>query len=259
MSNINIEDIQILHEDEDTVVVSKPAGLMVHPDGRQAGPFLTDWVEKKYPASKNVGETINAPDGSVIRRPGIVHRLDKETSGAIVIAKTDKGFASLKKQFQDRAISKKYLVFVWGEMKEDFGTINRPIGRSGSDFRRWSAERGARGEMRDAETYWTKLHTYTHGTGPEKYSISLVSAEPKTGRTHQIRVHFASLQRPVVGDVLYGTHKPKGLGFERVALHSWLIQFRDLKGNLVRVVAPVPEDFRNALKMIDIDPDTLKP
>ena len=159
MSNKFPYKIAVLYEDADCLVVDKPAGLMVHPDGRSQGPFLTDWIAENRPEAMNTGEPMKSPDGQAIDRPGIVHRLDRGTSGAILVAKTPEAHAALKKQFKDREVSKTYLAFVWGELKEEFGTIDRPIGRSANDFPRWSAQRGARGDIRDAETYWTRLWT----------------------------------------------------------------------------------------------------
>src|SRR6185369_6890689 len=178
-------EIPILYEDKDILAVNKPAGLVVHPDGKSKGPFLTDWVLEKYPKTKGVGEPIETKDYGVIERPGIVHRLDRDTSGVILIAKTKRGHEVLKEQFQNRTIIKKYLTFVYGEVKEQFGIINRPIGRSPSDFRKWSATRGARGELREAETWYTLIF-YRSG-------YSFLEVEPKTGRTHQIRVHFKAI------------------------------------------------------------------
>lgn len=250
--------IKILYEDANILAINKPAGLMVHPDGRSEGPFLTDWLVKKYPRIKKVGETMFAPDGQQIVRPGIVHRLDRETSGVMLVAKTAKGHACLKEQFKARTITKKYLAFVWGEFTEDFGTINRPIGRSGSDFRKWSAQRGSRGIPRRAETYWSLIKTFR---APVKYDVasgeskagttkdekfSLIEAEPKTGRTHQIRVHFLALHHPVVGDSLYAEGKPYALGFERTALHAKHIEFSDVKGERIKLDAELPADFAKA-------------
>ena len=260
MSNklTKIPKIEVLYEDKDCIVVNKPLGLMVHPDGRDAGPFLTDWVLKTYPKTAKVGEHTRALDGTPILRPGIVHRLDRETSGALIIAKTAKGHEHLKQQFKDRTMVKKYLAFVWGEMDEEFGTINRPIGRSSADFRKWSAQRGARGEMRDAETYWTKL-----GSGmapasndapkegkPEKFS--LLEVEPKTGRTHQIRVHMVATNHPVVGDTLYASKRPMALGFNRTALHAQSIEFATVEGKKVKIEAPLPKDFVKGYKAVGI-------
>ncbi len=224
---------------------------MVHPDGRDKGPFLTDWVISKYPDAVNVGEHTRTPEGEPLLRPGIVHRLDRETSGALIVAKTKEAHASLKEQFKDRTILKKYLAFVWGEVDEEFGTITRPIGRSSSDFRKWSAQRGARGDLRDAETYWTRLATKAVETGgdkPEKFS--LVEVEPKTGRTHQIRVHFTAVNHPVVGDTLYAPKKPMVLGFGRTALHAKSVEFETLEGKRVKVAAPLPPDFVGACALL---------
>ncbi|MEK7501845.1 MAG: RluA family pseudouridine synthase [Patescibacteria group bacterium] len=241
--------ISILYEDADIVAINKPAGLMVHADGRAKGPFLTDWVMEHFPQALNVGELARALDGTSLNRSGIVHRLDMETSGVLLVAKTAQGFECLKKQFQGRTIKKKYLAFVWGEMKEEFGTINRPIGRSSSDFRKKSAQRGARGELRVAETYWTKIASASISM-TEKFS--LIEAEPKTGRTHQIRVHFAAIQHPVVGDKLYAPKRPTALGFNRTALHSRSIEFDNCEGKRIEIEAPLPEDFKEAMNVCGI-------
>ena len=115
-------NIEVLYEDADCAVINKPAGIMVHSDGRAKGPFLTDWILERFPTSKDASESIRTSDGGTIERPGIVHRLDKETSGALLVVKSEKGRESLKKQFKDRTITKKYLAFVWGELMEEFGT-----------------------------------------------------------------------------------------------------------------------------------------
>ncbi len=228
---------------------------MVHSDSRSGGPFLTDWIVKKFPEAVDVGDPMTAPDGTAVNRAGIVHRLDRETSGVLIIAKTQKGFESLKKQFQDRTITKKYLAFVWGDLKEEFGTIDKPIARSGSDFRKWSAGRGRRGEERLAETYWTRVGTGEWGKeegAKVGQRFTLVEAQPKTGRTHQIRVHFVAIQHPIVGDILYAATRPPALGFERLALHSRSIEFENMAGKRIKVEAPLPNDFKGAYKELGI-------
>lgn len=257
MSNQFIPDIKILHEDTSCVVVYKPAGLMVHPDGRSSGPFLTDWIMDKYPDIGDVGEPARTVDGDDLSRPGIVHRLDRETSGVLIVAKTKDAHAVLKKQFQDRTVSKKYLAFVWGEMTEDFGTITRSIGRSASNFRKWSAQRGARGELRTAETYWQKIKSQKVKIKIDEQdkdeSFTLVEVEPRTGRTHQIRVHFTAINHPVVGDNLYSPNKPPALGFVRTALHAKSIEFDSPEtGKRTKVEAPLPDDFSNACLLFGI-------
>jgi len=250
MSN-NLPKIDILYEDAHCIVVDKPVGLMVHPDGRDKGPFLTDWVLQTYPETVNVGEHTRTPEGEPILRPGIVHRLDRETSGALIIAKTAEAHAFLKEQFKERTVSKKYLAFIWGEITEEFGTITRPIGRSSSDFRKWSAQRGARGELRDAETYWTRVATRAVEEGGVTNKFSLVEVEPKTGRTHQIRVHFTAINHPVIGDMLYAPKKPMALGFNRTALHARSIEFTTMVGIKTKVMAPLPADFVTAQHLLE--------
>jgi 23S rRNA pseudouridine1911/1915/1917 synthase len=234
----------ILYEDDDILAINKPAGLVVHSDARTDEPSVAEWMAEKYPESKNVGEPLELKDGRVIARPGIVHRIDRETSGLLLLAKTESGFGKLKKQFQDRTIDKVYRLFVHGIVKEDHGSIRLPIGRSTSDFRKWSAERGARGDKREALTYFKVLK---RNQDPE---VTFVEAKPKTGRTHQIRVHFKALHHPVVADSLYVPKKSTLLGFSRLALHAYSATFKNLVGKEVTVIAPYPEDFKRAIASI---------
>jgi len=237
----------ILYEDEDILAINKPAGLVVHSDGRTKEHSVAEWMAEKYPESREVGEPIELSSGEKISRPGIVHRIDRETSGVLLLAKTKRGFGCLKKQFQNREIEKTYHLFVSGDIKEDRGTINLPIGRSASDFRKWSAQRGKRGELREATTYFQVLKR-----SPEQ-GVTFVEAKPKTGRTHQIRVHFQALQRPVVADTLYAAGKPKLLGFERLALHARGIRFANGSGEEISLKAPYPEDFERAMDTLGLD------
>lgn len=235
---IDLKD-RILYEDEDILAINKPAGLVVHPDGRTKEESVAEWFVTQYPDSASVGE----PLGEVVR-PGVVHRIDRETSGALLLAKTHKGHEKLKHQFQERSIRKIYHAFVHGLLKEDHGSIKLPIGKSRSDFRKWSAERGAKGDLREALTYFRVLK--------RGENFTFVEAQPKTGRTHQIRVHFKALHHPVVGDTLYARGKPSLLGFQRLALHARSISFRNTKGEEVSLEAPYPEDFQAALRQIDL-------
>jgi 23S rRNA pseudouridine1911/1915/1917 synthase len=232
-------EIPILLENEDVLVINKPAGVMVHSDGRTKEPTLVDWILKEYPAIAGVGEAQNGVD-----RPGIVHRLDEETSGALIIAKNTKSFEDLKKQFQDRITEKEYHAFVWGHFKELSGIVNEPIGRNSTDFRRWHAGRGARGEMREAVTEWQAVQQFADENNEQ---FSFMRLFPKTGRTHQLRVHMKFLQRPIVADRLYAPTKPAALGFERLALHARTISFLSLTGERITVEAPYPADFATAL------------
>src|SRR3989338_6284428 len=149
--------ITILYEDADVVVVNKPAGLVVHADGKTMEPALTDWVIENYQETKGVGEPTKLSNGKMIDRSGIVHRLDRETSGVMVVAKNQKAFEFIKKQFQERELEKTYRAFVYGEMKNDEGVIDRPLARSTGDFRKWTAEGGSRGKEREAVTEYKVL------------------------------------------------------------------------------------------------------
>ena len=137
-------------------------------------------------------------------------------------------------------------MFVYGDVKDDRGTINLPISRSSGDFRKWSAQRGGKGEEREAITYFEVLKR-----SPDK-TFAFVEAKPKTGRTHQLRVHFLAIHHPVIADSLYASSKPKLLGFERLALHARKIGFTDMKGEKITVEAPYPEDFQKALKKLGL-------
>lgn len=238
-----LDKISVLYEDDNVAVINKPAGLVVHSDGKREEPTLTDWIENNYPESKGVGEPLTLSNSDVIERSGIVHRIDRETSGVMLFAKNQPAFLYFKKQFQDRTVGKIYHTFVYGEMKGDDGVIDRPIGRNKKDFRQWSAQRGARGAMREAITHY-KVIARNRG-------FSFIEVIPKTGRTHQIRVHFKAINHPIVSDSLYAPKKEKALGFERLALHAYLIEFNLMNGKRIKIVAPYPEDFEKAFKLMD--------
>ncbi len=240
-------EIPILYEDDDVLAVYKPAGLMVHSDGRSEGPFLTDWILEHYPNLKGIGEPARTEEGEDIERPGIVHRLDRETSGVLLIAKNQIAHGRLKKQFQKHTIRKTYRLFVHGIINEEGGLIDRPIGRSKSDFRRWTAQRGARGETREAITEYMVLARKEDGKEMGK-RYTYVEAMPRTGRTHQIRVHFKAISYPLIGDTLYAENHPYALGFKRLALHSYSIEYKKPDGEMNKIIAPLPEDFQNAVK-----------
>ncbi|MCC2630966.1 MAG: hypothetical protein K0S38_775 [Candidatus Paceibacter sp.] len=249
-------NIEVLFQNENMVVINKPAGLVVHADGRTKEATLVDWILEKYPDIKEVGEPLvikekNPSTSSgqvnqqVVYRPGIVHRLDRDTSGVLVIAKNQEAFEYLKSQFQFRETEKIYHAFVYGEMKEDDGVIDRPIARSKKDFRLWSAQRGARGEAREAVTHYKVLKRTNVGNINKGFTYIEVS--PKTGRTHQIRVHMKAINHPVVCDVLYAPKQKSALGFKRLALHARSLTFTDLGGERIKVEAPFPADFQKAI------------
>ena len=238
-----LPQVTILYEDEDILVIDKPAGLSVHPDGRTKEETLVDWIESHHPEMKGVGEALTLTTGEVIERPGIVHRIDRDTSGALILTKTAKAFKYFKNLFKEREVRKEYHAFIYGIPPKDFGTIDRPIGRSRTDFRQWSAQSRARGELREALTYYEVIKRGKEAT--------LVRALPKTGRTHQIRVHFKAIHHPIVADPLYAPNQPKLFGFERTALHAKLLEFKTKAGKTVVVEAPYPHDFEKAIGKIE--------
>src|SRR3989344_2701408 len=238
-------NIPIIWEDDEVIAINKPVGLVVHPDGRNKEETLVDWVHAHYPqiALDEVGESIVLTGGGEIKKPGIVHRIDRETSGGLLVAKTHASFENLKAQFQARTIKKNYKALAYGVFKEPHGTIDRKIGRSTSDFRKWSAEYGARGELREAVTEYQVL-----GEGEvEGTKLSYVDVFPHTGRTHQIRVHLKAVGHPILCDKLYAPKMPCVAGVDRVALHASSVEFKTLKGEVKRVEAPLPPAFRGGL------------
>ncbi len=236
--------IPILYEDKECLIVNKPAGLVVHADGKTDEQTLTDWILKNYPKIKGVGEPQKVSTGEVIDRPGIVHRIDRDTSGIVVIAKTQPAFLFLKELFQERKVSKTYHAFVYGKIKVKEGVIDRPISRSKNDFRLWTAQGQGRGEARDAVTEFTVLAF--------DEVVTYLEVRPKTGRTHQIRVHLKAFHHPIVCDVLYAPGMPSELGFKRLALHAYQISFQNKAGKTIEAEAPFPADFKKARKLIDM-------
>jgi 23S rRNA pseudouridine1911/1915/1917 synthase len=268
--------IKILYEDSNILVIDKPSGISVHSDGRTKEKTLVDWILKNYPKMEKVGEPI-----ADILRPGIVHRLDRDTSGVLILAKNQKAYEFLKNQFKEREIKKVYHTVVAGFVREDRGVINKPIGRSPNDFRKRLAGRGARGELKEAVTEYKVLKRFeakaeadnfssrltlpglpggTHTTKknhlllPQKFTY--LEVRPKTGRTHQIRVHMKFLNHPVVCDSLYNTGKPAPIGFTRLALHAKSIEFNlptgkagNLKGETIKVESPLPKEFKDLEKI----------
>lgn len=231
----------IIYEDEYLMVINKPSGMMVHADGRTDEKTVVDWFLSRVPMARGVGEPGFAQDGTPLERSGVVHRLDRETSGVLVLAKTMEAFAHLKRQFHDHLVRKEYRTVVYGTMKEKWGTVDRPIGRSTKDFRLRSAQRGAKGTLREAVTDWeligqSKTHAY-------------LKILPKTGRTHQIRVHLKAIGRPIVCDELYAPeHLLQGnnLGFSRLALHAYILKLSTPGGEEKVFIAPLPLDFEEA-------------
>lgn len=242
------QEMVILHEDEHIVVINKPAGIIVHSDGRKnkqrEEPTIVDWFIERYPDSAQVGEEPIETDSAVISRPGIVHRLDRDTSGVLVLCKTDAGHAHMKSQFQDHATEKTYTAVVYEDMKKDEYVVDAAIGRA-KTFGRWTAiPKAIRGRTRDAYTTITVVKRFEN----KGRNYTLINAVPKTGRTHQIRVHLQYLNHPIIADPLYSGKRNDAkynLGFERQALHAQQLVFNDMDGKEITVHAELPDEFTN--------------
>lgn len=235
----------IIFENDELVVIDKPAGLAVHGEGNDPSGTLVEWFLARYPAARGVGEPRQNAEGQTIERSGIVHRLDRDTSGVMVLAKDQAAFEFLKAQFKDRAIRKEYRALVYGRMKERWGTISRSIGRSARDWRLRSAERGARGMRREAVTEWQCLVSGEYAGEP----FSSLKLEPQTGRMHQLRVHLKAIGRPIVGDRLYAGSKlseSNNLELERLALHAVSLALTLPGGAARSFAAPLPPELAAA-------------
>jgi 23S rRNA pseudouridine1911/1915/1917 synthase len=219
--------IKVLYEDSNILAIEKPSGILVHPDKKSKDKTILDLFLKKYPTVE------------------IVHRLDRETSGVMLLAKNQKAHEFLKKQFSERKVKKTYVAIVNGWVKNDHGIINKMIGRSPADFRRRLAGRGARGVMREAITEYKVLNRFFDN---KKNKFTYLEVKPKTGRTHQIRVHMKFLNHPIVCDSLYN---PKGfcpVGLSRLALHAKSIEFKNLKDETIKVESQIPLMFKKVVK-----------
>lgn len=220
----------------DYIIVNKPAGLIVHGDKHIKETTLADLVTKKYPEIKIVGEDPY--------RPGIVHRLDKDVSGLMVIARTQEFFENLKQQFQDRTIDKKYSALVFGNIAKDEFTIDFPIERSSSGHKM-----AAKPLNQGGRTAVSKIKVKTR-----YINYTLVQVKIITGRTHQVRTHLAAYGTPIVGDNIYYTHttkeKNKKLKTERVYLVADQLAFTDLQGERQSFKINLPTAFKDLLKKI---------
>ena len=242
-------ELPILYEDTEIAAINKPAGLIVHSDGRTEESSVAEWVLEKYPALKDVGEPWTSPQGEIVPRPGIVHRLDRGTSGVLVIAKTQAAYELIKKQFQDRTTLKVYRAFVYGHTTQDAGLIEAEIVRIRAIPPRWGVARPGEGKKeRAAITAWQVLARGVDKDASEK--AAYLEVRPKTGRTHQIRVHLKSINHPVVCDPLYAKGRPAILGFTRPALHALSLTLTLPSGERHVLEAPMPGDFEAALTQL---------
>ena len=227
------EDIplEILYEDADLAVVVKPCGMVVHPAAGNEDGTLVNALLHHLDSLGGIGGEL---------RPGIVHRLDKDTSGLLLVAKNDAAQLALSQQLQDRLMEKHYRALVDGNFKEDAGRVNEPIARSKKDRKKMAIDP----EGREAITDWQVLE---RGRG-----VTLVDVHILTGRTHQIRVHMKHLGHPVCGDPIYGS--PRGAKVPRLMLHAWSLAFtHPATGERMTFTAPLPAEFVKGLHSNGID------
>jgi 23S rRNA pseudouridine1911/1915/1917 synthase len=234
----------IIYEDNHTLVIDKPVGIMVHPDDRQDEDTIADWFARTYEVD-GIGDK---------GREGIVHRLDRNTTGVLILAKDNIAYTTFKRQFRDHTTRKVYRAIVEGNIKHDTGMISLPIARAKSDFRKRTVvdlfSGDARGEEREAMTRYKVLN---RSTAPDGKQYSYVEVFPLTGRTHQIRAHFRGIRHPIVGDDLYGSKQGRDVA-SRSMLHAYsltLVVPGETQGSVEKTfVADVPKDMEEVLKKL---------
>jgi 23S rRNA pseudouridine1911/1915/1917 synthase len=220
--------VAILYQDLDLAVIDKPCGMVVHPAGGNETGTLVNALLYALDGLSGIGGVL---------RPGIVHRLDKDTSGVLLVAKNDKAHLHLSKQLKERGMEKHYLAVVEGEMKEDEGLIDQPIGRSRRDRKKMAVT----GDGRPSQTEWKVLERLRHAT--------LLDVRILTGRTHQIRVHMQSIHHPVAGDPVYGLKG--GVKAPRLLLHAHTLAFTHPRtGERMAFTAPPPGEFEETVQKL---------
>ncbi|TFG78559.1 MAG: RluA family pseudouridine synthase [Chrysiogenales bacterium] len=221
--------LQKLFEDEWLLVIDKPSGLTVHPGAGEKQETVLDIFRFHYPQISAMADQ---------ERPGIVHRLDKDTSGVLILAKSEEALERMQELFQEREMQKTYLALVKGRLRFLNGTIDLPLGRSLKHRARFEVVGEDREDRRDAVTDFSVIRAFEN--------FSYVRLMPHTGRTHQLRVHLAHFGNPVLGDILYGNRKQ--LELPRLGLHAYSIEFtHPFTGNGIRVTSPLPTDLRRYL------------
>lgn len=220
--------LEVCYEDADVIVVNKPKGLVVHPAPGHADGTLVNAL------LAHCGDSLSGIGGE--KRPGIVHRIDKDTSGLIIAAKNDAAHAALAAQLKDHSLARTYVCLVCGRIRDDAGTIDAPIGRHPTDRKRMAVTQK---NARRAVTHWSviaRYNGYTH-----------IRCELETGRTHQIRVHMAHIGHPLLGDLVYG-HKRPEKGLSGQCLHARALRFLHPRtGELVTFSCPLPDYFQDVL------------
>jgi 23S rRNA pseudouridine1911/1915/1917 synthase len=228
--------LDIVFEDQELLVVNKPAGMVVHPAPGHPGGTLVNAVLAHCPE-------LAAGDGD---RPGIVHRLDRDTSGLILIAKSERSRRALQRQFKERQVHKAYLALLDGHLQPAWGRIEAPVGRDPHHRQRMTVLAGGR----EAATEYHVLEQFAHSVGPAAGDYTLIEAQPITGRTHQIRVHFASIGHPVVGDGVYGRRRAS-LPVPRQFLHARHLGFRHPStGQRLELSAPLPQELEAVMELL---------
>ena len=220
--------LDVVYEDDDVIVVNKPKGLVVHPaPGHPDGTLVNALLY-------HCGDSLSGINGEL--RPGIVHRIDRDTSGLIIAAKNDFAHVRLAAQLQDHTLARTYCCIVTGNLREDAGTVNAPIGRCPADRKKMAVVAGGR----NAVTHWQVLERYP--------GAAYVECHLETGRTHQIRVHMAYIGHPILGDTVYGSKKPVP-GLNGQCLHAVGLRFlHPWTGAPVELTCPLPEEFQRQLE-----------
>ena len=227
-------DLKVLYEDDELVVIDKPPDMVVHPGSGQTEGTLAAGLLYRYP---------DLDGGGAADRWGLVHRLDKDTSGAILVARTQGAFEGLTEQLRERKISREYLALVEGVLKPPTGTIDAPIGRDPNTPTRRAVIR----EGKHARTHYRLVRNY------DERDLAFVRVTLETGRTHQIRVHFAAIGHPVVGDPSYGSRREPGLS-PRIFLHAGELRFKHpTGGGEIVATAPLPPDLEAVLSSLEVD------
>ena len=223
--------VPVIYEDNDIIVVNKPKGMVVHPaNGNPDGTLVNAILAMCKDSLSGIGGEI---------RPGIVHRLDKDTSGLLIVAKNDEAHIKMSKQIQDRQVTKKYIALVKGVISENEATIDLPIGRSTKDRKKMAVD--AKGK--NAITHFKVLKRYNNYT--------LLELKIDTGRTHQIRVHMSYIGHPVVGDSVYSNGKNE-FGVEGQMLHARYLEFKHpITGEELKLEAPIPNYFEDVLQRLE--------
>jgi 23S rRNA pseudouridine1911/1915/1917 synthase len=229
-------EIEILYEDENLLVIDKPAGIVVFLEDKKQEKTLINLLSKKYPDLNKVGSS---------PRYGIVHRLDKDTSGVLLVAKNEKTLYFLQEQFKERRVEKKYILLAVGNLKQNQGKIETLMGRATKDRRKQKAylpqEPASKGKsLRSAETEYKVIEKFK--------DFTLIEALPKTGRKHQLRAHLAYLNHPIAGDKLYGfKNQPCPEGLKRQFLHASYIRLALPKGKKKEFVSKLPNGLQEIL------------